>query len=424
MTSSKQAAETGTMVLVFVTVLFGWVGFSLPYPVFSHLFLDTEGPLLAAAAPEATRTLMLGIAVALYPAGQLFGAPLFGRWSDLYGRKPMLQAALATTVAGAVTLAAGVSLGSLALVFLGRFVAGIGEGNIAIVQSLAADVSRPQTKARNFALIGIAMDLGFVAGPILGGALADPGLHHSFGLATPFWAAAGLFLLNAALVPLFLREPRAPIGAPPDIAAGSPSPVRTLSVARLLGCGAIGRVLLLTFLTYWSIMIFFDFFPVYFVQSYGTAPAQLGINAALLSVPLILAGLVVGRLSTRIGAAALAVLSLLLMIGGTLGFIAMTSEAGHILPAAVVAFGINFGQTATSLLASDAAPAGAQGQVMGLYRAMTVAAGGLAALVGGYCAAFGPPAPFVTAVAAALLGLVLLAARSRRPRHDSLRNPG
>ncbi len=398
--------ETATMILVFVTVLVGWIGFSLPYPVFSHLFLDRDGPLLAAATPAETRTLLLGAAIALYPAGQLIGAPLFGRWSDRYGRKPVLQVALAVTVAGACLLAAGVSAGSVPLVLLGRFVAGLGEGNIAIVQSLASDVSRPATKARNFALIGIAMDLGFVAGPILGGLLADPGLHPAFGFAFPFWAAAGLFALNALVVPLFLREP------PRLAAAAAPAVCR---LWRSAIHPAIAPLLGLTFLTYWAIMIFFDFFPVFFVQSYGTPPAQLGINAALLSVPLILSGLVVGRLVARHGSVAVSAVALLLMLAGTLLFVGMTTELAHALPAVLVAVGINFGQTATSVLTSDAAPAHEQGQVMGLYRAMTVAAGGLAALAGGYCAAFFPAAPFLTAVAAAGCGLLLLFAWSRRP---------
>ena len=406
---ARETSETATMVLVFVTVLVGWIGFSLPYPVFSHLFLDRGGPLLAAATPQETRSLLLGIAIALYPAGQLVGAPLFGRWSDRHGRKPMLQAALATTVAGACLLAAGVTYGSLPLVLLGRFVAGLGEGNIAIVQSLAADVSSPATKARNFALIGIAMDLGFVAGPILGGLLADPALHPAFGFAFPFWTAVGLFALNALIVPLFLRErPRAAPGPLP--------PPSARPVLRAVLSPAIAPLLALTFLTYWAIMIFFDFFPVFFVQSYGTPPAQLGINAALLSVPLILSGLVVGRLVARHGSVAIAAVALIFMGAGTLLFVAMSSELAHVLPAVLVAVGINFGQTATSVLTSDAAPEHEQGQVMGLYRAMTVAAGGLAALAGGYCAALSPAAPFLTAVAAAGAGLCLLLAWARRPR--------
>ncbi len=414
----QKPPETRSMIIVFVTVLVGWVGFSLPYPVFSYLFLIPESPLFGESVTLQTRTLLLGVAIAVYPLGQIIGAPLLGRWSDRYGRRSVLQVALLTAVAGALLLAAGVTFASLPLLFLGRFVAGLGEGNTAILQSLAADVSCPATKARNFAAIGIAMDLGFVAGPVLGGMLADPAFAEALGsglgigpdldlsLALPFWAAVGLFALNLAIVPLFLKDAR------PALRPAAAEPA--VPILRSATAPQVMPLLIISFLSYWSIMIFFDFFPVFFVQLYDTPPRQLGINAALLSVPLIVSGLIVGRIATRFGSLATAMASFLLLFAGIALFIQMTSEGHHILPVILVAIGINFGQTATSVLVSDAAPAQQQGQVMGLYRAITVAAGGLAALVGGSFAALSPQAPFITALVTAGLGLGLIAAWSRR----------
>lgn len=399
-------SETKTMVLVFATVFIGWVGFSLPYPVFAHLFLDPGGDLLPRDASEQTRTLFLGLAIAVYPLGQIIAAPLFGRWSDRYGRKRTLQCALFIAVAGVLLLAVGVTAGSLALLILGRFIAGLGEGNVAILQSLASDVSSPATKARNFAAIGIAMDLGFVIGPVLGGLLADPSVSPEFGPTFPFWIAAGLFLINTLIIPIFLNQ-----DAAKNRPRAAPRPQTSL---RASVNPVIAPLLVLTFLTYWAIMIFFDFFPVFFVQLYDTAPRQLGINAALLSVPLILSGLFVGRLVTRFGAQAIALASFVLLFSGITLFIAMTREFDHVLPAILVAIGINFGQTATSVMTSDAAPERRQGEVMGLYRAITVAAGGLAALAGGYFASVSPQAPFFTAIVASGLGFWLLVLRMRR----------
>lgn len=136
-------------------------------------------------------------------------------------------------------------------------------------------------------------------------------------------------------------------------------------------------------------------------------------------MPLILSGLVVGRIATGYGSVFTAMASFVLMFLGIALFIQMTTQSDHILPVILVAVGINFGQTATSLLVSDAAPAQQQGRIMGLYRAMTVAAGGLAAVVGGYFASLSPQAPFVTALVTAALGLGFLLAwtqRSKRAR--------
>lgn len=78
MRHNAKNTEVKSMIIVFATVFVGWIGFSLPYPVFSHLFLDLEGPLFATDTTGQTRTLLLGAAIAVYPLGQIVGAPLFG----------------------------------------------------------------------------------------------------------------------------------------------------------------------------------------------------------------------------------------------------------------------------------------------------------------------------------------------------------
>lgn len=408
MFTGKNAHETMVMSVVFTTVLVGWIGFSLPYPVFAHLFLNPESALLDASTPRDSRTLLLGFAIALYPAGQIAGSVLFGRLSDRFGRVPVLTGALAVALLGALMLWGAAETGALWLLLLGRLVAGLGEGNIAILQSLAADVSRPGSKARNFALIGIAMDLGFVAGPVLGGLLAMGSVEDVPDYAAPFAAAAALFAANALLVPWLLRgRVSGANGAlAPDAAPFAPRARRRLV-----------SLLVLSFLAFWAVMAFLEFFPVLFVQRYATPPLELGINAALLSVPLILSGMVVGRLVTRIGAAAVMLLSLLLMGAGSYAFVEAGSPLGHVLPAVIVATGINFAQTATSVLVSDAAPLSLQGTAIGLYRAITIAAGALVGIVGGWLSGVDPAAPFLTGVAAcilAVLGLIALRLRADR----------
>ena len=399
--NSQTQSETRIMTVVFLTILVGWIGFSLPYPVFGHLFLNPESRLLSSETDATGRSVLLGVAIALYPLGQIGGAIIFGRLSDRLGRVSVLTGALGVALAGAGMLWSGVAEHTLWLVLLGRFVAGLGEGNIAILQSLAADVSRPESKARNFALIGIAMDLGFVAGPILGGVLALSGGAEGMNFGAPFAAATALFALNLVIVPSLLRG--RPVSSPRP-ARGIPAKPDAEPKLR------IGRLLVLSFLTFWSVMVFFEFFPVYFVQQYGTPPLDLGINAALLSVPLILSGLCVGRLVNMIGARNVALLSFLLMGLGSYVFVSVSGLLAHAIPAVLVAVGINFGQTATSVLVSDAAPENAQGTAIGLYRAVTIAAGAIVGVLGGFLAAIDPAGPFLTGVAASVLAAVILIA--------------
>ena len=393
-------AENRTLAIVLLTTLTGWIGFSLPFPIFSHIFLNPEHGIVDPNMPETWRTALMGGALAIYPLGQVIGSPVLGRLSDRLGRKRVLVWSLWGTVFGSLVLAFGVAAGSVLLIYLGRLLSGFAEGSLAIAQSIAADISTSKTKARNFAYIGIAIDVGFIVGPLLGGLLSDPALHPVFNAALPFWTACLLFAINAVLVWTLLKEP-----APVEASAVQQRGVLKTFLDRRMLPGFI-----LSFLVFWAIMIFFDFFAVYFVQVFQTPPAELGIYTALISLPLIISGLVVGNVIARIGVCPTGIISVLLMGSGTLLFLGFDSIAGLVFPIIVICIGINFGQTATSVTVSDAAAEGEQGQAMGVYRAVTVAAGGFSALAGGFLAGYAPSYPFVTAILASLgaFGLLLM----------------
>lgn len=392
------STERKTLSVVLLTTLTGWIGFSLPFPIFSHIFLDPAHGIVTADMSTVTRTVLLGAAMALYPLGQMIGAPLLGRLSDNYGRKPVLVACLWLTTLGALILAFGVAAGSIALILIGRLFTGIAEGSLAIVQSIASDISSPRTKARNFAYIGIAIDVGFIIGPIAGGLLSDSALHPMFNVALPFWCGAAVFGANAIMVMAFLSPARQ--------VEKQTAPARSLRAA--LTDRTLVPVFALTFATFWAIMIFFDFSAVYFVQVFDTQPALLGVLTALISAPLIASGLVAGKVNEKIGPVKMAYLSLGLLAGGTVLFLIPDSLIGLAIPVCIICVGINFGQTATSVIASDRAGPGEQGQVMGLYRSITVAAAAISAIIGGVLAGYAPQGPFLTAILAAGLGFLVL----------------
>ncbi|HLS37905.1 MAG TPA: TCR/Tet family MFS transporter, partial [Sphingobacterium bovisgrunnientis] len=69
-------------------------------------------------------------------------------------------------------------------------VAGVTGASHTVAAAYIADISTPQNKAQNFGLLGAAFGLGFILGPVLGGVLGQ------YGSRIPFFAAAGLCLLN------------------------------------------------------------------------------------------------------------------------------------------------------------------------------------------------------------------------------------
>ncbi|RZM00302.1 MAG: MFS transporter, partial [Pedobacter sp.] len=123
----------------------------------------------------------------VYAIIQFIFAPVIGNLSDKYGRRPILLFSL---------LGFGIDYLFLALaptyelLFVGRAIAGITGASFTTASAYIADISTEETRAKNFGMIGAAFGLGFVIGPALGGLLAGLGLR------APFYAAAGLCLLN------------------------------------------------------------------------------------------------------------------------------------------------------------------------------------------------------------------------------------
>lgn len=126
--------------------------------------------------------------ISVYAITQFIFAPVIGNLSDRYGRRPVLLASLTGFGIDYIILALAPSYGWL---FAGRIIAGVTGASFTTASAYIADISTTETRAKNFGMIGAAFGIGFVIGPALGGLLAG------WGLRAPFYAAAGLCLVNA-----------------------------------------------------------------------------------------------------------------------------------------------------------------------------------------------------------------------------------
>ncbi|GAA4517267.1 hypothetical protein GCM10023191_089470 [Actinoallomurus oryzae] len=134
--------------------------------------------------------------------------PVYGRFSDLHGRRRLLIGGLAVFLIGST--ACGLSASMPALI-LSRAVQGVGAGalltlGMALIRDLHPP-SRPQGLIRMQTALAAMMVLGMIGGPILGGLLAD----HA-GWRWAFWLNLPLGLAAAAVLTLALpdRRPAAP----------------------------------------------------------------------------------------------------------------------------------------------------------------------------------------------------------------------
>ncbi|UCM91999.1 MDR family MFS transporter [Streptomyces marincola] len=133
--------------------------------------------------------------------------PLWGKLSDLYNKKLLLQASLALFVVG--SLVAGFSQ-NIEVLILSRVVQGIGAGGLtALVQVVMAAVIPPRRLGKYAGIFGSVFAVGTVAGPLIGGLMVDTswlGWRWCFFIGVPF-AVAAIFLLQRTLsLPTIRRD--------------------------------------------------------------------------------------------------------------------------------------------------------------------------------------------------------------------------
>ena len=179
-------------------------------------FVDMVGllmviPLLPFYATElGGGGLMVGVLVSAFSAAQLLSAPLWGRVSDRYGRRPALLVGL---FASAIAYVVFAYAQSLTVLLLSRLVQGAGGGTVGVVQAYVADATEPQNRARSLGWLSAATNVGVTIGPLLGSA------SLGWGRSAPGLLAAGLCLANMLFAWKFLPESRVvqrdEAGAPP-----------------------------------------------------------------------------------------------------------------------------------------------------------------------------------------------------------------
>lgn len=178
MSSSKKSAAVG---FILITILLDVIGIGIIIPVIPKLLEE----LIQSDITEAAK--IGGWLAFAYAFTQFLFAPIVGNLSDKYGRRPILLVSLFAFGLDYLLLAIAPTI---ALVFVGRIIAGITGASISTATAYIADVSTPENRAKNFGMIGAAFGVGFIIGPVIGGLLGQ------YGSRIPFYAAAVLCFVN------------------------------------------------------------------------------------------------------------------------------------------------------------------------------------------------------------------------------------
>ena len=223
---AKAASAVPLLAALMLAVFSISVGFGVLLPQLPALIerlLGAGGT--AAQVPRAT-----GLMTALYMFALFLGAPVWGRLSDQWGRRPVLLIGLAGFGA---TMIAFAFFETLAAVYIERALSGLFAAAVTPV-ALAAVTDVSATKAelgRRLTFVSLAGISGFLLGPTLGVALTR-GLGGAAGaLALPLVATGGLALIAALAVAVTVRPgSAAPVARPQATVVPAPRVVRWLLV--------------------------------------------------------------------------------------------------------------------------------------------------------------------------------------------------
>lgn len=273
------------LAFIFCTVLLDVLSLGLMIPVLPTIVLGFMGGDTAGAAE------VFGLFATVWGLMQFLFSPLLGTLSDRFGRRPIILISCLGLGLDYIFMALAPSL---VLLFIGRVISGVTAATISTAFAYIADVTKPESRAKAFGIVGMAFGAGFMLGPAAGGLLGsiDPRL--------PFWLAAAACLINAAFGWFILPE-----SLPPEkrmaFAWKRANPVGSLrllaSHRQLLGLAAVD------FLGNVAHQALPAVFVLYAGYRYGWDELTVGLTLAFVGVcSALVQGLLVGPTVARIGA--------------------------------------------------------------------------------------------------------------------------
>ena len=142
---------------------------------------------------------MVGWLISAFAVAQLISSPVWGKFSDRYGRRPAMLIGLAGSAIAYVVFGFA---NSLWMLFASRLVQGLGGGTTGVAQAYVADTMAPAERAKALGWISASTSAGVLIGPVIGS------IARGFGTEVPGLVAGGLMLLCVVFAWRWLPESR------------------------------------------------------------------------------------------------------------------------------------------------------------------------------------------------------------------------
>jgi len=399
---------------ILLTIFIDMIGLGIVIPIVAPVLLDKDSGVLDPSISHETRNILLGVLIACYPVFQFFGAPMIGALSDKHGRKPLLSVSIFGILISYIIFAFGILYGNIYLLFLSRCLGGFSGGNIAVALSAISDLSTPETKAKNFGLMGMAFGVGFIVGPFLGGTLANPEIVSWFNDATPFFASAILSIINLGLIAVLFKE---------TIKNRTSKPVNAFTgianIRRIFTLKSLREVFLVVFLITFGFNFFTQFFQVYLISKFDFDQQEIGNTFGFIGLWIaITQGGIVRIVSKKFKPVQL--LNITIPWMGLALWALLLPPVGWMIYLVIPFLAISQGITTPMLtaLVSEQADANSQGEILGLSQSVQSVGMILPPMIAGFMSAFDVRLPLFTAGLCVLFGaLALRAVRSSKPQH-------
>jgi MFS transporter, DHA1 family, tetracycline resistance protein len=393
----KQASLFPILLVNFV----GTLGFSIVLPFLIFVVMKFGG-----------NAVVYGLLAATYPAFQLIGSPILGKWSDTYGRKKILLVSNVGTSIGWLLFLFALFLPSnsfslhiaflgtfvvivpLLVLFLARAIDGITGGNISIANAYLADLSSDSTRSKNFGKMAISSNLGFILGPALAGILGGT----IYGSILPVLAALILSLVTIIVIVFLLRESKS---SSEEMLVPEQGTIRKAFSQECRECYSdtntkkpklkdvfklehISFLLVLYFLIFLGFNIYYAAFPTHAAKDLKWSVTQLGIFYAILSgVMVFIQGPVLRKALKKFSEEKLVIIGSIIL--GT-NFILFVSNNIVSVGCAIILFAVGNGLMWPSFMSILSRYAGSklQGSVQGIAGSFGGVASILGLILGGF----------------------------------------
>lgn len=332
---------------------------------------------------------MFGVIGSIYPAFQFVGSSVLGYYSDVFGRKPTLLISQIGTVVGWIiflfalflptthlfsfssTVTTFILTVPLLIIALARAIDGITGGNISIAQAYLADITTEKERSKDYGMLQVASNLGYIVGPALAGIMASTALGEKL----PVIAAVVVSLLAALFIWLYLPESHKKLHT-------EKLDTKKVTLSDALSQKYILYLLSMYFLLYIGYNIYYTAFPLNAIGPLHWSVGKMGLYFSVLSfLMVVVQGPVLSRVS-KIFSESKLILAGTFFMG--INFLLIVTQQDALIFLSAAFFALGNGLMWPSLLSVISKFAGStyQGTIQGLSGSLAGAAS-IIGLIGG-----------------------------------------